>query len=615
MRPWTRLISAAFALLLIATPAAAQNYSFSVPSADVQLFVQPDASIRIEYDLTLANQPGAHVIDVVDIGVPHDDYSLNRVSASADGNPLHDVRPSQYVDPGFEVHLGPHAISPGQTGTVHVEFTMPDMVYQDTTDDAKASLRFTPTWFGEEFVQGTTRLRLAVHLPAGIEPEEAVYHDRPFSQKAVFGEDEHAAVVWEWPATRLIGPHMVGVSFPKRPMTRVVTMSAWGLLVKWFEERPGLRLGLGLLFFIGFGVLFFRFSAGTGVSVFVILSAALAFLFANSPSAQFIALPLLVVLLIWYEWHVRTRRPRYLPAIAQVEGGGIKRGLTAPEAAALLELPLGRVLGLAIFGLLKKGVLRQVQADPLVVEVAEPFRLPEEANADVKRRDRFYRRAAADHRTIIHNYEPAFLYMIDVNPGRPLAEMNFSVPLKQLLEHIAVRIKGFDLSDTQEYYRSIVQRAVTEARSVGDIEQREQVIDRNLEWLLIDDDWPAVFSTPGRSYRPMWTRTAGPIAAAGGAAPPAPASRGSTSFGDVAASFAGWTENTMGSLASTIQPEVLSVATPGQGVVNLSGFDRATGQFFKALAEASAKGGGGGGGGGCACAGCACACACAGGGR
>ena len=35
----------------------------------------------------------------------------------------------------------------------------------------------------------------------------------------------------------------------------------------------------------------------------------------------------------------RMRRPSYLPALVSVEGGGIRRGLTAPEAAVLLEIP------------------------------------------------------------------------------------------------------------------------------------------------------------------------------------------------------------------------------------------------------------------------------------
>jgi hypothetical protein len=88
------------------------------------------------------------------------------------------------------------------------------------------------------------------------------------------------------------------------------------------------------------------------------------------------------------------------------------------------------------------------------------------------------------------------------------------------------------------------------------------------------------------------------------------------SFGDVAASFAGWTESLTGQMASVISPTQLAVdGGGGKGVVNLSGADHVTGDVLAAFFSGSGGGGGGGGGGGCACAGCACACACAGGGR
>ena len=176
-------------------------------------------------------------------------------------------------------------------------------------------------------------------------------------------------------------------------------------------------------------------------------------------------------------------------------------------------------------------------------------------------------------------------------------------------------MKGFDLSDTQDYYRSIVRRAIEQAAAIGDIPQREKAIDRNFEWILMDDHYPTVF-TYGRPYRPIWTR--GPSVAGGGSGPSAPSMPGQTSFGDVAASFTGWAENTMGGLAAAVSPGSLTADKAGGGFLDLSGADRVTGEFFEAISKASSSGGGGGGGGGgcaCACAGCACACACAGGGR
>ncbi|MBL8056629.1 MAG: hypothetical protein JNK29_08020, partial [Anaerolineales bacterium] len=206
-----------------------------------------------------------------------------------------------------------------------------------------------------------------------------------------------------------------------------------------------------------------------------------------------------------------------------------------------------------------------------------------------------------------------------------LETIDFAGPMKGLMDGLAARLKGFDLSDTQDYYRRIVSRAVKEAETVGDVAQREKAIDRDLEWIMMAPRRPSVFQTGGWSYRPLWVR---PLIVPGGRPalsvprPAAPSAGGKSSFGDVAAGFAGWAENTMGGLASAIGPGALQAPSAKGGFVNLSGADKVTGDIFEALAKASASSGGGrrgGGGGGrscaCACAGCACACACAGGGR
>jgi hypothetical protein len=160
---------------------------------------------------------------------------------------------------------------------------------------------------------------------------------------------------------------------------------------------------------------------------------------------------------------------------------------------------------------------------------------------------------------------------------------------------------------------------VEQAKTIPDIATREQSLDRDMEWILLDKDFPTVFNTPAYSYRPIWTRASSGGGSSGGL--PSLSSGGSPggavpSFSNVAAGFAGWTENTMGSLATAISPGSLPSLASKSGFVNLSGIDKVTGDVFQALASSSrSSGGGGGGGSSCACAGCACACACAGGGR
>lgn len=601
-------------LLAVAMPAFAQTYSFAVPELRMQVYVQPDASARIVYDITFAVDPFGRPVDVVDIGTPNADYDLSNMSASIDEVPLSDIRVSEFVDPGVEVHLNGQSILPGESSTLHFEFTMPDMVYQDTTRDDYASLQITPTWFEDSFVQGTSHVWLVVHLLPEVQPDEVLYQDVPFTDKVIF--EEHPVVAWEWQDARVTGPRVVGVSFPQRGMTFVVKQSLLDLTVKWLEDNPTARLILGAITFGLLAFAFFRFSGGTGITVFVLLGCGLIWLLATFPASQLLALPAAAVIVVLAEWGLTKRKPKYLPAIAQVEGGGIKRGLTAPEAAVLLELPLNKILLLIMFGLLEKGVATAVDNDPLKLEVAPDFAT---AGMGAKEGRKHRLQAAQELGIVLRSYEHAFIDALEKDPGQPVHKIDFSQPMKQLIVHTADRIKGFDLSDTQEYYRKIIAKAMREAQGIGDIPERERYLDRHLQWLLLDDRYPTVFVAPDYHYRPIWVRPFASSDRLAGSLPGAGSVKsgpgGRTSLGDVAASFAGWTENTMGRMADSIAPGALQVKGPG-GLVNLGGVDRVTGDIFKALATSSGGSGGSSGGGcACACAGCACACACAGGGR
>jgi hypothetical protein len=604
---------AAILLLLVMVPAAwAQSYLFRVPELRMQVFVQPDASAQIVYDITFENM--GRPIDIIDIGLPHGGYDLNRMQASINGVQLPDIRDSEFVENGVEIHLYDQTIPPGESATLHFEAIMPDMVYQDTTEDGNASLQITPTWFDEQFLTGTGTIWVLVHMLPEVQPDEVLYQDVPFSDKVIF--EEHTVAVWQWENVQPSGPFLVGVSFPQRGMSRVIQQSLLDLTTKWLEDNPGVRFALGGASVLLLAIAFFRFSGGTGFSLFFILIGGLVAILIAQPLSVLLALPGTLALFGLNERRLAGAKKRYLPAIAQVEGGGIKRGLTAPEAAIILELPLNKVLMLIIFGLLEKGILRQAETDPLTVEV-----MPEYAALKLTRKERRDHRLEVAQRLgiVLRSYEHAFIDSIEENPGKPVHKLPLSEPMKRLIQHTADRMKGFDLSDTQDYYRKIIARAMSEAKTIGEIPELERYVDRHLQWLLLDDAYPTVLTTRRYHYRPIWVRpfaSSDRLGVPGGSMQSSPSAPGGrTTFGDVAASFAGWTENTMGKMASAISPDALQVKAPS-GVVNLSGADRVTGDIFKALTTSSGGSGRSGGGGcACACAGCACACACAGGGR
>jgi len=578
--------------------ALAQDYSFEVPEMELHVTVNPDASVTMRYKITFLCNSFAKPIDIVDVGVPHKDYDIGNMTAHLDGEQLSTIRPSEYVHPGVEVPLEP-AIAPGQTGVFEFECTMPDLVYQDTTNPENASLRITPTWFDGDYMTGSTDLAVIVYLPDSIELDEILYQlNQPFDKKLDL--DNSKAVAWVFTDTRVDEAHMVGLSFPKREMDRVVRQTLLGLVWKWWTESPGVRTIVGVAFLVLFGIFYYRFTGGTGTCLFIPMAIALAIVWSFSPGLQAVFLPLLIP--VWYaaEKFAGLKHRDYLPAIESVPGGGIKRGLAVPEAAVILEQPLARVVAMVFFGMLKKNLVRLVSTDPLQVELVEEYNTSPQVR----------RRMAKERGTVVRGYEQRFLDALAERPGVPVAKLDLREAMKYLVNNTAKRMKGFDLEQSREYYLAIVNKAWQEAKEIGEVEQRTEYVDDNLLWLMLADDYADNFNTwhrSGYSYRPAWGGgTAAP-------APQVPAVGGRTTFGDVAASFAGWSENVSGNLAGSLDPVSLGLARGGG--IDLAGVDTVGMDVLNSLAESSGSSGGGGGGCACACAGCACACACAGGGR
>ncbi|MGB3714137.1 MAG: hypothetical protein WA996_06875 [Candidatus Promineifilaceae bacterium] len=609
-RPLLYLLVLLGILLIPSVSIQAQSYYYTVPELQMQVFIQPDGGAHIVYDITFTNNPSGEAIRIIDIGTPDSNYDLSNMSASIDGAILTDIRHSEVLDTGVEIHLNDRLIPAGETSTFHFEFTMPEMVYQDTTDAEYASFRISPTWFDPAGVSGTSDIWVAIHVLPGIDVSELLYQQVPFTDKINF--EDHSVASWRWENGVPSEEHLVALSFPKRGMLNVIEQSPFDLAVEWLNDHQGVRVILGVLTLALFGLAYMRFTGGTGIVLLVSLSLAVAFVLITNPIFQLILLPVALILIAVVEWILSRRKPRYFPAVVQVEGGGIKRGLTAPEAGVVLELPLNKILTLVVFGLLEKGIFKQIAADPLELEITPEF---QSLLTDPDERQAHRLRVAQNLGVVVRLYEHRFIDLLEKRAGSPVYKIDFSRPMKALITHSASRMKGFDLSDTRDYYRAIIKKAIEQASEIGDIPERERYLDSNLQWLLLDDDYSTVFMAPNYHYRPVWIR---PFHSSDRISTPSASrtsSPGQTSFTDVSSSFAGWTEKTMGRFADAIAPGALQVKGPS-GAVNLSGIDRVTGDVFQALSESSGSGGGSSSGGcACACAGCACACACAGGGR
>ena len=561
-RKWLlRLVLLALVSVLVVSPVAAQEWRFQVNERSVHVYVNDDGSIWIDYTITFTPDPGSHELDIIDIGLPNYDYSLGDASADVGGDSIGDIRHSEWVKPGIEVHMGRHTIEPGNTGTLHVLARARNMVSQDTSDPDYASMEFIPHWYDSANAHGSMHLEIIVHFPEGVTNEESRYHDTEFTDAAIV--DGRVVYAWIYENASPSRQYKVGISFPKKYLKSDVD-----LVVTPAPVSP----------------------TGGGIDILGTLC--------SGPFCFLGALALFIIGIVVITRRAKSRKMKYLPPSVAVEGAGVKRGLTAVEAAILLEAPLNKVLTMILFGLLKKGAVTVEDDDPLTLQPRDL--LPED----------------------LRPYETEFLATLSKkrNDEKKLRKMTVG-----LSKAVNEKMKGFSRKDSVDYYKDLVRRAWEQVESAATPEVKSQRLDDGLEWTMLDEDWskrvgrsfgdePVILPRWWGHYRPWATTTTSPTTPrpAGSATGPRPSatSRTPTMPTLPGAAFAntivGGFEGLSNRVVSSVErftSNITSITNPPPPPPKSSG-----GRW---------RGGGGGGGCACACA-CACAgcaCACAGGGR
>jgi hypothetical protein len=496
------------------------------------------------------------------VGVPNADYDLASVTADVNGGMIVDIQPSPYVDPGVALGLGPGSIRSGTSGTVHVHIGRVNRVlYPDDNDSNYVSAVFSPTWFDSSFVHGTTDLSVTFHLPPGVGPDAPRYHlpgsNWPGAEEPVAALDNEGRVAYNWRsnAANASTQYKFGASFPAEvvPADAVVRQSA---LERFFQSigpvvetmLPCICIGGVFAFIIGLGVI--------------------------------------------GAWSETQRKKQYLPPKISIEGHGIKRGLTAVEAALLMEQPLDKVMTMILFSLVKKNAATVLARDPLKLKIAEPA--PES----------------------LYAYEKDFLKAFETD-NLALRRRALQDATINMIKSLQAKMKGFSRKESIAYYKSITEKAWSQVTAAGTPEVKAQAIDENLEWTMLDRDFNDrsrdIFGR-GPVFVPIWWSRYDPgMGRSAGHAAPAP-SFGPTRGGPVSLPHLPGSD-----FAASVVGGVQSFSKNVIG--DLTGFTgRVTSKTNPPPVSTSSGSGGwhsGGGGHSCACA-CACAgcaCACAGGGR
>ena len=530
------IIVLCWAAAVTALPVAAQDYYFEVPREVVTVAVNPDSSFDIDYKITFRNTAAGDPIDIVDVGFPSNDYDLDSITADIDGHTLYTIRPSEYVDVGVEIPLSGYEIGSGDTATLHVYGRNYHMVFEDSADEAYASAVFSPTWFGSDFTTGATHLTMVFVFPPGVTGEQTRWHEDEGGQPTqMFVKDSRVYYVWDSQQASPSEQYYFGISFPRTAVAEVRSPPRFG----WVGDFFGGLIGLGTQFC---GCL-------VPITIFVLIA-------------------------VFGVINKRRRRMKYLSPKAKVEGVGIKRGLTAPEAAILMERPLNAILAMVLFGLIKKGALSIVTQEPLKLK-----KLPFKENG-------------------LRPYEKEFVAAVGKDGA--LGEKKLQDMLVSLIKAVEKKMKGFSHRETVEYYRKIVKTAWRLVEEAGTPDVKVEEFTNGLEWTMLDDDFGGRARTVFVGYdlpAPVWWGRATPAPAAGakGVSLDMPTLPG--------ANFAN------------------AVVTRVEGVANsvVSKVESFTGKVSATTNPPVKSSGGGWSGGGsscaCACACAGCACACAGGGR
>ena len=577
-----------FLFLTIPQVASAQNLRFEVPAAEVEVYLEADGTATFWYYTEFQNSTSGAPIDFIDVGMPSTDYSLSNIDAAIDGVTITTIETSPYVSNGFALGLDDNAIQPGQSGTVEAWIYAVQNIltpFDEGDRENYVDFQFSPNYFDSDFDRSTnTEYRVTIILPPGVGNEEGLYYipanwpgtDEP-SEIGRTAEEDRVYYSWFTDNADMHTQYNFGVAFPQEYVPDDV------IVTKPTEfPTPGS-------------------SGGTSF-----ISSILNIIGGNICCAGFGVVFVLIFGFSIYQGTVgaKKRKLEYLPPKMKIEGNGIKRGLTAVEAAILMEQPMDKVMTMILFGTLKKEAALVVKEDPLTLEVTDP--LPEG----------------------LHPYEVAFLEAFKLpDKERRTALQKMMV---DLVNSVSNKIKGFSRKETVAYYKDIMQRAWTMVEEANTPEVKSEYYNQTMEWTMLDDNYEdrtrRTF-TSGPVFVPMWWPRYSPTyrrSIGGSTSQPIPVSAKPTGVG------AGGGKVSLPNIpGSNFAANVINGATGmAAGVIgNVTSFtDGITNKTnpipvsrTRSLGGGRSGGGGfrGGGGSSCACA-CACAgcaCACAGGGR
>ncbi len=399
-------------------------YDFKIQNEVVNVYIKEDGRIDIEYYINFYAY--GYSIPIVDIGFPNGYYDFNSVQATIDGNPISasEIRNSEYLLVGVEIHLGSDEIGSYSSGLLHVKGSNPIMVFKDDLAPLSlASVEFSPTWFSSSFCRCVDHLTVNFYFPENFTDLNSVKtHYTSYTSYSL----NATQLIWTWQLDNVPSQqYTFGVSFPNSAVNTVYDSWLYGL----FSPTQKVIFDLILMAVILVGLIVIYFS---------------------------------------YIKYRKTAKYRYYKPSVSIECIGIERDFTAVEAGIILGIRLDRVISLIIFGLIRKNLLRIVSIEPLLFE---------KIIADSSNLQSYESSVLNDGliRTTTNNDGP-----YEVNNSA------LKIMSSKLIKDVNNTMKGYSRKDTESYYTGLMEQAYKDINKADIGNYNEEKLSEEFEWMLLE---------------------------------------------------------------------------------------------------------------------------------
>lgn len=368
----------------------------------VKIWINKDGTIDLLYNLTLACDSGG-VITWITIGQPNKEFTIGSCT-DLYGQRL---QARKIVDGWWGVNCTlKDPLKPGQKGTVILLTRVDKMIWEDETNPGNVCMMFTASWWDVSVED----LRIAVVLPQSVKKEE-IRCSPDWNNCSL--EEEKWVVYWEQSSLSPNKRFPVGVSFPKKYVDKWSSRSIWDQVVG----------ALGSI---------------------------------TLPLAALSVIAIAAVVIMKSRGRLAYTQPRF-----SMEALGVQKGLTAVEAATLLDVEPRKVLTMILFGLMKKGAVKVLETDPRL-------------------------RLRVVSTTDLHYYENWFIDAIVTSSLiGTLSDEKLSLLILKLRREVDEKVKYYCRVDTIEHYRKIVEKAWRQVNAAKTPEVKADAFNENLEWLMV----------------------------------------------------------------------------------------------------------------------------------